>query len=126
MSTDITDRAAVERRLWDEIETHQTGMLGLAGETSHYQPMTAFVEPATNRLWFFTRQDTDLVHQIGAGHAAMFVFQQRELQACVGGELILDHDRAHIDRYWNAVVAAWYPEGREDPHLSMLRMDCDD
>jgi general stress protein 26 len=126
MSTDINDRAAVERRLWNEIETHQTGMLGLTGETSHYQPMTAFVDREASQLWFFTRLETDLVHQVGAGHPAMFVFQQKDLQACVGGELVLDRDPAHLNKYWNAVVAAWYPDGRDDPHLAMLRMDCDD
>ena len=126
MSTDLNDHAAVERRLWDELEKHQTGMLGLAGETSHYQPMTAFVEREASRLWFFTRLETDLVNQVGAGHPAMFVFQQRDIQACVGGELVIDRDRSHLERYWNTVVAAWYPEGRDDPHLSMLRLDCED
>jgi general stress protein 26 len=31
-----------------------------------------------------------------------------------------------MDRYWNAVVAAWYPDGKDDPQLTMLRLDCAD
>ena len=31
MTIDMTDRSAVERRLWDEIERHQIGMLGVVG-----------------------------------------------------------------------------------------------
>jgi len=127
MTTDIKDPAAVERRLWDEIEKDQVGMLGVAGGAAHHlQPMTAFVEPAANRLWFFTRNDTDLVREIGPGHKAMFVFQQRDLRACIGGHLTVTQDRERMDRYWNAVVAAWYPEGKEDPSLTLLRLDCDD
>lgn len=126
MSTDIKDQAAIERRLWDEIENHQIGMLGLVGETAHFQPMTAFVERAANQIWIFTRKDTDLARQVGASHPAMFVFQQRDIHACIGGDLALDHDRARIDRYWNAVVAAWYPEGKDDPNLTLLRLDCHD
>lgn len=126
MSIDIKDTAAVERRLWDSVEHHPTGMLGLVGETDHFQPMTAFVDRAANRLWIFTRNDTDLAHQVGTGHMAMFVHQQRDLKACIGGELRIDTDHRAIDRYWNSVVAAWYPLGRDDPHLVMLRMDCDD
>jgi general stress protein 26 len=127
MTTDINDPAAVERRLWDEIEKDQIGMLGVVGGAAHHlQPMTAFVEPADNRLWFFTRNDTELVDEVGAGHKAMFVFQQRDLRACIGGRLTVSPDRARVDRYWNAVVAAWYPKGKDDPHLTLLRLDCDD
>ena len=35
-------------------------------------------------------------------------------------------DPALIDRHWNPVVAAWYPEGKDDPHLTLLRFDADD
>ncbi len=127
MTTDINDPAAVERRLWDEIEKDQIGMLGVVGAAAHHlQPMTAFVEPAANRLWFFTRNDTDLVRQIGPGQPAMFVFQQRDLRACIGGALSVRQDRERIDRYWNAVVAAWYPQGKDDPHLTLLCLACDD
>ena len=126
MSTDINDRIAVERRLWDEVERHQIGMLGLVGETSHFQPMTAFIDRDAERIWFFTRADTDLVHQVGGAHQAMFVFQQADLQACIGGELAVDHDTGRLAKYWNAVIAAWHPEGRDDPNLTMLRLDCQD
>ena len=127
MQTDITDRAEVERRLWDEIEKHQTGMLGLVGGAPHHtQPMTAFAEPETREIWFFSRDDSELVHEIGAGAAGMFVFQQKDIQACLAGRLSLERDRARIDRYWNAVVAAWYPAGKEDPHLGLIRMALDD
>ena len=127
MSTDINDRAAVERRLWDEIEKHQTGMLGVVGGAPHHtQPMTAFAEPETGEIWFFSRDDTELALEIGDGAAAMFVFQQKDIQACLAGRVSLRRDRARIDRYWNAVIAAWRPEGKDDPHLALIRMTLDD
>ncbi len=127
MQTDINNRVEVERRLWDEIKKHQTGMLGLVGGAAHHtQPMTAFAEPETREIWFFSRDDTELVQEIGAGATAMFVLQLREIQACLAGRLSLDRDRARVDRYWNAVVAAWYPGGKDDPHLALIRMALDD
>lgn len=127
MSTDLTNRADVERRLWDEIEKHNTGMLGITGSGHHHtQPMTAFVERKSNQIWFFTRTDTDLAREIAEGKSAMFVHQQKDVQACIGGQLTLQHDPDRIDKYWNAVVAAWYPEGKADPHLTMLCLECDD
>jgi general stress protein 26 len=125
MSIDMNDRAAVEHRLWDDVERHQVGMLGLVGSGDH-QPMTAFVEREHEQIWFFTRADTDLARQIGEGREAMFVFQHKELQACILGELTLRHDEARIAKYWNAVVAAWYPQGKDDPRLTMMCLDCRD
>jgi general stress protein 26 len=126
MSTDTKDLAAVQTRLWDEIaKAGGTGMLGLTNSGEHFQPMTAFVERDTNQIWFFTRKDTDLA-QAATGGQAMFVFQAERLQACIGGALSTAYDRERMDKYWNAVVAAWYPDGKDDPQLTMLRLDCDD
>lgn len=126
MSTDIDNPSAVEKRLWDEIEDHQIGMLGVVEpEVHHLQPMTAFVEPTAGRLWFFTRSDTDLARDVAEVRKAIFVFQQRDLRACIGGRLQVRHDRARMDRYWNAVVAAWHPDGKNDPKLTLLCLDCD-
>ncbi len=127
MKTDTKDLAAVQTRLWDEIKKGGgTGMLGLTKSGDHYQPMTAFVERDTNQIWFFTRKDTGLVRDLGEAGSAMFVFQADKLQACIGGGLAVAFDRERMDRYWNPVVAAWYPDGKDDPQLTMLRMDCVD
>jgi general stress protein 26 len=128
MATDIHDLAAVQTRLWDEIEKHQIGMLGLVGaEPRPFQPMTAFLDRAENRLWFFGYKDTELAAAAVGGAPAMFVFQQApRLYACIGGELRADYDRARMDRCWNAAVAAWYPKGKDDPRLTLLRLDARD
>ena len=31
-----------------------------------------------------------------------------------------------MDRYWNPVLSAWYPDGKDDPRLTLLRFDVDD
>lgn len=128
MSTNIQDQAAVQTRLWNEIESHQIGMLGPVGaEPRHFQPMTAFLERPAHRMWFFTYKDTDLAAAVAAGAPAMFVFQDgRKLYASISGLLRVEHDRQRMDRYWNAHVAAWYPVGKDDPRLTMLCLDARD
>lgn len=127
MTTDTTDLAAVQDRLWHEIKTRGgTGMLGLTVSGQHFQPMTAFVEREAGRMWFFTHKGADLVYDIGKGASAMFVFQADDLQACIGGGVTPTFDRDRMNRYWSPMVAAWYPEGKDDPALTMLRMDCVD
>ncbi len=129
MTTDIHDKAAVEKKLWDEIAETRLGMLGPVGVVSeHFQPMTAFAEPESGKLWFFTRTDTDLAVSADGGCEAIFTFvsKDRELQASIRGELRTTIDALHRDKYWNPVVSAWYPKGKDDPHLTMLSLDCDD
>ena len=125
MSIDMNDRAAVERKLWDDIERHQTGMLGLA-DGPILQPMTAFVEREGERLWFFASTDTALTRRIGEGAEGLFVFQQRDLQAAITGHLKVQHDEARIAKYWNAVAAAWHPQGKTDPRLTLICLDARD
>lgn len=130
MSTDTHDPAAVEKRLWAEIEKAHIGMVGIVdGPPQHFQPMTAFTVPEAGEIWFFTRAETDLARDASHGaRQAMFVFQSRdrECQACVGGELTVEMDREKIDRWWSMMVAAWYPDGKDDPDLRLLRLKCHD
>jgi len=124
--TDQTqDPAALEQRLWDEIEKTRFGMLGLVGgPPQHFQPMTAFCDREARRIWFYTKKSTDLAQQTGTGRAAMFcVMDGQSFQACIGGDLVQDHDRARIDYYWSAHVSAWFPGGKDDPDLTLLRLD---
>ena len=34
-------------------------------------------------------------------------------------------DRAKIDERWNAFAQAWFPDGVDDPHLALVRIDVD-
>src|SRR5690606_36607715 len=122
------DRREAEQRLWDAIDDTRIGMLGLHEPGQHMQPMTAFCEPETNSIWFFTRRTTDLARDAAGGREAMFclISKDRKLYACVGGRLQPSHDPERIERHWNPVVASWFSDGKDDPELTLLRLDADD
>ena len=130
MSKDLTP-AKAEEAFWDSLKKSNTGLLGLDQPGYHAQPMTAFRDEETGTIWFFTRDDTDLARDagVGSGQSAMFHYGSKDqnVWACVHGELSAHgQDRAIIDRYWNPVLAAWYPEGKDDPHLTILRFEAGD
>ncbi|WGM38946.1 pyridoxamine 5'-phosphate oxidase family protein [Caulobacter sp. NIBR1757] len=130
MSTDTHDQAAVEERLWDEIDKARIGMVGIVdGEPQHFQPMTAFTVPGDGEIWFFTRAETDLARDASHGaRQVMFIVQSKDkdFQACIDGEMTVEMDRARIARWWSPMVAAWYPDGQDDPDLRLLRVKCHD
>ena len=130
MSKDLTP-AKAEEAFWDSLKKSNTGLLGLDQPGYHAQPMTAFRDEETGTIWFFTRDDTDLARDagVGSGQSAMFHYGSKDqnVWACVHGDLsVHGQDRAIIDRYWNPVLAAWYPEGKDDPHLTILRFEAGD
>ena len=123
------DSKDMESRLWTTLDHERIGMLGLVGENGgHFHPMTAFREDDLGTIWFFTRRDTELVRSLVQGGKAMFnlVSKDRELWACIGGTITEQHDAGRIDKYWGPVVAAWFPEGKDDPELTLLRLEPDD
>lgn len=123
------DRKDIEARLWKTLDHERIGMLGLVGQGSGYfHPMTAFCEDEVRTIWFFTRRDTELVRSLVQGGKAMFnlVAKDRELWACIGGTITEQHDAGRIDKYWGPVVSAWFPDGKDDPELTLLRLDPDD
>lgn len=126
MSDTQLTQAEAEKALWQSLDEFKVGMLGLDRPGQHSQPMTGFAEPETATLWFFTRNDTDLAKDVaGSGQSGMFSFQARDrkVYACLQGLMSIDADRERIDRFWNPVVSAWYPQGKDDPHLTLIRFD---
>ena len=124
----MSNETEIASKFWKSLKHDMTLMLGLAGvEEGHAQPMTAQFDPDREHgpIWFFTAKDTDLVRAMGENHAAVahFVSKGHDLFASLHGELVLENDRAMVDRLWNRFVAAWFKGGKDDPNLQLIRLD---
>jgi len=122
----MTDKAELETKFWKALKSDMTLMLGLDGvEEGHAQPMTAQFDGESREIYFFTAKDTDLARAVDGTHAAFghFASKNHDLFASIEGDLVIDNDRAVIDRLWNRFVAAWYEGGKDDPKLLLLRFD---
>lgn len=121
----------IRERLFKTIRKQRDGMLGLIGsEVQHPQPMTTLIDDDQETpFYFLTRDDTDLAQAVARGDSqGLYVFQDKggDLWASVVGRLTISTDRSVIDRFWNPVVAAWYPDGKDDPHIRVLTFEPDD
>jgi general stress protein 26 len=124
----MTSPADLEKKFWEALKSDMTLMLGVDGlEDGHTRPMTAQLEhEERGPIWFFTSIDNALVRQLDAPRRAVGAIapQGHSLFASIGGQLVVDTDRAVVERLWNPFVAAWY-EGKDDPKLALLRLDPD-
>ena len=124
----MSNEAELEAKLFKALRSDMTVMLALDGvDEGHSQPMTAQFADDEDRgpIWFFTAVDTDMMKSMGDSHAAMihFVSKGHDVFATLHGELFKDNDPETIDRLWNRFVAAWYPEGKSDPKLQLIRFE---
>ena len=124
----MTSPADLEKKFWKALKSDMTLMLGVDGlEDGHTRPMTAQLEhEERGPIWFFTSVDNGLVRQLDAPRRAVAAVAAKghSLFASIGGQLVVDPDRAVVERLWNPFVAAWY-EGKDDPKLALLRLDPD-
>lgn len=110
------------KQFWDKLDEHQTVMLGGPGEQG-LQPMMANGAREENSVWFYTSRAADLARaaqQGGKAHMAM-IDRDSGYYASVAGELKVEHSETHINRFWNSVASAWFPEGKADDELTMLK-----
>jgi general stress protein 26 len=87
----------------------------------HGRPMRVQAVEADHSVWFFTSLDSSMVHEAMFDTEAYVVGQAKNRHAVVRGFVSTTKDRARIDRYWNKHVEAWFPEGRSDPNLCLMK-----
>ena len=127
----MTDTQEIEAKFWAALRSDMTMMLGLQGEScNRTRPMTAQVDSDADQgpIWFFGSRDSSLVQALSGSHQATgsFMSKGHHVFATIQGSLKVDNDPAVIDRLWNPFVAAWYPAGKDDPNLVLLRFDATD
>ncbi|MEJ5978067.1 pyridoxamine 5'-phosphate oxidase family protein [Novosphingobium sp. PS1R-30] len=115
----------LREEFWHAFEKSPFIMLRLEDNGGHAEPMTAQLDKeAIHTIWFFTSKD----NRIAVGGRAMGQFSAKghDVFACLAGTLVEETDQARIDKHWSKEVEAWFPEGRNDPNLKMLRYEIDD
>ena len=109
--------------LWEQLKSARAVMLGSPIHLDHMQPMAPNASPDENAVWFFTKSDSELAKVAAAGgdvHLCLISAEQ-DYHACLLGELKTLRSQPHINKYWSAVVAAWFPEGKESETVTLLR-----
>jgi general stress protein 26 len=117
------DRARTDpiAQLWDEIDSTRMVMLGSPDHSQHMQPMAPQSAREEKAIWFFTRIDSDIAKAAANSGIVHMCLVTDDYQACLDGELRTMYSRDHIERYWSSMVEAWFPGGKDDAELTMLR-----
>jgi len=119
------DPAELRNDFWEAFADSPYVMLQLDADPASAAPMTAQLDKDANRaIWFFTSRDNRFAAMGPA--TAMFAAKGHDLFARFAGTLVEETSRERLDKQWSNFVEAWFPGGKDDPNLLMLRMDLGD
>ena len=119
----MADVDQLKKDLWKHMARSPFVMVGLNGE--HSEPLTAQLdEDQVDTLWFFVAKDNRLIR--GGAATAQLVSKGHDYFACLAGEIRHSDDPAMIDKLWSKPVEAWFPAGKNDPNLALIRFDVRD
>lgn len=125
MKYDQGDPKELRQKFWHAMEDSPFVMLQLDNDPDSAAPMTAQLDRDGNHtIWFFTSRDNRFAAMGPA--TATFVGKGHDVFARFAGSLSEETSRDRLDKQWNNFVEAWYPGGKDDPNLLLLRMDLGD
>src|SRR5687768_139438 len=75
-------------------------------------------------LWFFVRKDTPKVREIARYPKVNVAYasKDRNVYLSVAGTAEVVDEQKKIDAFWNDALKAYFPRGRTDPNLVLIRV----
>lgn len=110
-------------QLFKEIDDARCVMLGSTDPSDHMQPMAPQINTDLgHHIWFYSDNTSELGKAVMANSGrVMLCHIGKDYQACVQGTLQVEPDSSKIDHFWNPIADSWYPGGKSDPKMLMLR-----
>jgi general stress protein 26 len=112
------------RAMIEGIETAMLTTIDLHGRLRS-RPMASIQMDETGSLWFFTNEFSGKVHEVMQNNHVnvSYAHPGKSSYVSVTGEAELITDTDKIKELWSPVLKAWFPEGLDDPKLSLLKVN---
>ena len=110
------------------IKDIQMAMLTTVGTDGplHSRPMATQQTPFDGELLFLTAEDTGKVQEIKEdAEVALTYVDPKHTFLTLSGRASISNDRDLIEKLWNPTYKAWFPGGKDDPAIRVLRVHVD-
>ena len=120
----MDENVDVKKRLIDALKKLDTVMVTTFAEngTMHARPMVLGDIGSSCDLWFVTAKSSEKTHEVQTDSRAVVTGQGRGLYVSVSGQLDVIEDPAKVRALWKETWRAWFPKGKEDPNIVLLRL----
>ncbi|KAA9325876.1 pyridoxamine 5'-phosphate oxidase family protein [Hymenobacter busanensis] len=114
-------------KLLDKIKDVRIAMLTTFDEQNelHSRPMFTQKPEADGNLLFFTDADSAKVYEVKQDQHVNLSYAHpgNNVYASVTGHASVYRDQAKIDELWSEDMRAWFPKGKEDPSIRILKVE---
>lgn len=94
----------------------------------HSRPMSTQELDENGNLWFFTADNTRKADEVAADNRVNVAYSAPDDNRYVSvfGTAEITRDRAKMKELWSPIHKAWFPEGLDDPHICLMKIDIED
>ncbi|MGV3559133.1 pyridoxamine 5'-phosphate oxidase family protein [Larkinella arboricola] len=91
------------------------------------RPMAVMQLDENGDLWFLTKENSPKTDQINDNYKVNVAFADvaDASYVSVSGTAQELHDRAKIEELWSPMAKPWFPDGKDDPQLAILKVHID-
>ena len=114
--------AKLKQKFWEAMKESSFVMLQLDADQDSAAPMTAQLDKdANSAIWFFAERNG----RFAALGPATVTYESKghDVFCRFSGILQEETSRERLDKHWSNFVQAWFPGGKDDPNLLIMRMD---
>jgi general stress protein 26 len=111
--------------LYDLLSGFSTAMLVSHESESglHARPMAVAELKRDSEAYFATDRRSPKIAEISRDPNVLMTFQNASEYASLSGRAFVVTDRAVIERLWSDAWRVWFPQGKDDPNLVLLKIE---
>lgn len=115
-----------QEHLKDLLESFDTAMLITRhGEKLHARPMSIVQHEGASTLWFVASDRSPKAQELDDPRVSA-TLQSKTRFVALSGKAKIVRDGAKIQQLWSPAWKVWFPEGKDDPSLVLIRFDVED
>jgi len=113
--------ADLKEMFWDRMDDVQAGLLAADGERP--VPMAPKTDADEGAIWFITAAGSAADRASKSGGEASFhvADPKAKIFANVFGKVDEQTNEAKLDELWDKMAAAWFPKGRQDQAVRLVK-----
>ncbi|MCB1467246.1 MAG: pyridoxamine 5'-phosphate oxidase family protein [Rhizobiaceae bacterium] len=117
--------ASDREKLYELIDDVKIAMLTTLepGGGLHTRPMANQKADPDGAIWFFTEKNGSVASNVNANPILSLGYAASGTYVAVSGRGTMIDDREMISALWSEAAAAWFPKGKTDPNLVLLKVE---
>ncbi|OGX86915.1 pyridoxamine 5'-phosphate oxidase family protein [Hymenobacter glacialis] len=116
-------------QLFEKIKEVRMAMLTTTDEhgSLHSRPMATIQPGKDQALYFFTDSESAKVYEIRKDSQVNLNYSDpgSNVYVSVSGKANAYRDQAQIDELWSEPMRGWFPKGKDDPRINILKVTID-